>query len=306
MMKHSDTLILGYHRIAEGVQDPFRLCVRPDRFAAHLEEIARTREPAPLDALSVPSRRPRVVVTFDDGYIDNLTTALPIAESKGVPITVFVTSGMLGDQKGFWWDRLAALLRARPRGTSEICFTLAGSIVRIPLGAPGSDADLQTVRRCLLPIPVTEIDRALDAVSEQWSVASTAPSDARSLTHDELLQLAGSDVSTIGAHTVDHVRLRGRPSDEQLSTIATSKRDLEKLLGRRVLHFAYPFGSRDDFDDHSVDSVRSCDFETACTTLPGTANESTDLYHLPRRLVMDWGRVRFRAQLKRWRLWAPA
>ena len=53
-------------------------------------------------------------MTFDDGYRDNLASALPIAEAKGVPITFFVTSGILGNHHGFWWDRLGALMRARP------------------------------------------------------------------------------------------------------------------------------------------------------------------------------------------------
>jgi hypothetical protein len=48
--------------------------------------------------------------------------------------------------------------------------------------------------------------------------------------------------------------------------------------------------------------VRSAAFDTACTTLPGTARASADPYRLPRRLVMDWGRLRFRAQLQRWKL----
>ena len=64
-------------------------------------------------------------------------------------------------------------------------------------------------------------------------------------------------------------------------------------IGRVVSHFAYPFGRRDDFDDRSVDAVRSAAFDTACTTIPGTARFSTDPYRLPRRLVMDWGRLRF-------------
>ena len=113
-MRRNGTLILCYHRVAEGVEDPFYLCVRPDNFAAHLEEMSRAREPSTLADVSVPSRRPRVVVTLDDGYRDNLTNALPIAESKGVPITVFVTSGILGNHNGFWWDRLGTLLRSRP------------------------------------------------------------------------------------------------------------------------------------------------------------------------------------------------
>ncbi len=301
-MRRSGTLILCYHRIAEGVEDPFFLCVSPGNFAAHLEEMSRAREPSTLADLPVPSRRPRVIVTFDDGYRDNLTSALPIAESKGVTITVFATSRILASRTGFWWDRLGALLRSRPPHVTEIDLPSGGRPVRLSLGSSGLRTDLDTVRRHLLPLRVTEIERALDAVAEQWQVDSTSPADAGTLTPGEFLRLAASDTVTIGAHTVDHVRLRDRPAREQQDTIAGSKRDLERSIGRAVSHFAYPFGGRDDFDDRSVDVVRAAAFDTACTTIPGTARASADPYRLPRRLVMDWGRLRFRAQLQRWRL----
>ena len=298
----SGTVILCYHRIAEGVEDPFGLCVSPDNFAAHLDELVRRREPSTLDDLSVASRRTRVVVTFDDGYSDNLTNALPIATSKGVPITVFVTSGLLGGHTGFWWDRLAVLLRSRPSAMREFCLATSGQTVRIPLNGSDFGADLNTVRRHLLPLSVSEIESALDTVSESWSVGSTPPPDARAMTPAELLELAAADGVTIGAHTVDHVRLSGRQKQEQVDTISASRTDLEQFLGRPVCQFAYPFGRRDDFDDCSVDAVRSADFDTACTTLPGTARPSTDRYRLPRRLVMNWGRRRFQVQLQRWRI----
>jgi peptidoglycan/xylan/chitin deacetylase (PgdA/CDA1 family) len=301
-MRRDGTLILCYHRVAEGVEDPFHLCVSPGNFAAHLEEMSRAREPSTLADVSVPSRRPRVVVTLDDGYRDNLTNALPIAESKGVPITVFVTSGILGNHNGLWWDRLGTLLRARPPHVREIDLPISGRNVRLPLGSSGIRADLDSVRRHLLPLRVTEIERALDAVSEQWQVGSASPADAGTLNPGDLLQLAASDTVTIGAHTVDHVRLRDRPAREQQDTIAGSKRELEQSIGRAVSHFAYPFGRRDDFDERSVDAVRSAGFDTACTTLPGTARVSADPYRLPRRIVMDWGRLRFRIQMQRWKL----
>jgi peptidoglycan/xylan/chitin deacetylase (PgdA/CDA1 family) len=301
-MWRDGTLILCYHRVAEGVEDPFHLCVSPGNFAVHLEEISRSRELSTLDDLSVPSRRPRVVVTFDDGYRDNLTTALPIAESKGVPITFFVASGVLGNHNGFWWDRLGALLRSRPPHVTEVDLPVSGQNVRLPLGSSGIRADLDSVRRHLLPLRVTDIERALDAVSEQWQVDSAPPPDAGTLTPEELLQLAASDTATIGAHTVDHVRLRDHPARDQQDTISGSKQKLEESTGRAVSHFAYPFGHLDDFDDRSVEAVRSAAFDTACTTIPGTARASADPYRLPRRLVMDWGRLRFRAQMQRWKL----
>jgi peptidoglycan/xylan/chitin deacetylase (PgdA/CDA1 family) len=243
-----------------------------------------------------------VVVTFDDGYSDNLTNALPIAASKGVPITVYVTSGILENHNGLWWDRLATLLRSRPPHVREIDLPIGSRKLRLPLGSSGIRADLDSVRRHLLPLPVTEIERALDAVSEQWQVCSDAPPDARTLTPEDLRQLAASDTVTIGAHTTDHVRLRDRPAREQQDTISGSKGKLEQSIGRAVSHFAYPFGGSNDFDDSSVDAVRSSGFDTACTTIPGTARSSTDPYRLPRRLVMDWGRPRFRVQMQRWRL----
>jgi peptidoglycan/xylan/chitin deacetylase (PgdA/CDA1 family) len=301
-MRRSGTLILCYHRVAEGVEDPFYLCVRPDNFAAHLEELSRSREPSTLADVSVPSRRPRVVVTFDDGYRDNLASALPIAEAKGVPITFFVTSGILGTHNGFWWDRLGALMRARPPHVREIDLPAGGQNVRLPLGSSGIRADLDSVRSHLLPLRVTEIDRALDAVSQQWQVDSAPPPDAGTLTPEELRQLAGSDTATIGAHTVDHVRLRDRSAREQQDTISGSKAELEQSIGRTVSDFAYPFGGRNDFDDRSVDAVRSAGFDTACTTIPGAAGSATDPCRLPRRVVMDWGRLRFRGQLQRWKL----
>ena len=301
-MRQGGTLILCYHRVATDVEDPFGLCVSPENFAAHLEELVRRREPSTLDDLSVASRRPRVVVTFDDGYSDNLSNALPIAQSKGVPITVFVTSGLLSGLRGYWWDRLAVLLRARPTTTGEFCLTASGQTVRIPLGRSDFGADLSAVRRHLLPLSVREIESVLDTVSESWSVESSPPPDARAMTPEELLELAAADIVTIGAHTVDHVRLGGRQKQEQVETITASRTDLETFLGRRVSQFAYPFGRSGDFDDCSVDAVRSANFDSAVTTLPGTARPVTDPYRLPRRLVMNWGRRRFQAQLQRWRL----
>ena len=302
MAKPAGTLILCYHRVAEGVEDPFHLCTSPANFAAHLEEISRWREPSTLDDLSIPSRRPRVVVTLDDGYRDNLARALPIAESTGVPITVFVTSGILAGQRDFWWDRLGALLRARPPGARQLDLPIGGGTVRLPVGSAGIRADLDSVRRHLLPQSVPDIERALDAVSEQWQVGSAAPPDAVTLSPDDLLRLAASDTATIGAHTVDHTRLSARAEQEQLDTIVGSRKQLEQAIGRPVTHFAYPFGGRDDFDDRSVDAVRLAGFSSACTTIPGTARSLADPYRLRRRVAMDWGRLRFQAQLQRWKL----
>jgi len=79
------TVILCYHRVAQSVDDPFGLCVGFDNFSAHVGELSCVAEASMLDAICEPSRKHRVVVTFDDGHADNLWNALPIARAKGAP-----------------------------------------------------------------------------------------------------------------------------------------------------------------------------------------------------------------------------
>jgi peptidoglycan/xylan/chitin deacetylase (PgdA/CDA1 family) len=194
------------------------------------------------------------------------------------------------------------LLRARPSAVDEISLPTQDGPVRVGVGASNLSEDLQAVRRHLLPLPVDEIHRVLDAVGEQWGTNAASPPDARTLTPAELGDLARSDVVTIGAHTTDHVRLRGLPAQVQQETISSSKDELERLSGRTISHFAYPYGGPDSFDDHSVDAVRRSGFDTACTTIAANARSTSDPHQLPRRLVMNWGRLRFRVSLERWRL----
>lgn len=301
-MKGTGALILGYHRVAERVLDPFGLCVGPANFAAQLDELMRRFEPSTLDNVLEPSARRRFVVTLDDGYADNLWHALPVARAKGVPLTVFVTSGMLDRPQGMWWDRLAALVARRPRSARSVELALPRGTESVALQGRDGD-DLRALHRRLLPLPTADIDRLLSEISAQWSVSSAAPEDARPLTSEELLELGGDELVTVGAHTTEHLRLSGQPDTEQRRQIGGSKGDLERRLGRPVAHFAYPFGDAAAFDDASVAAARDAGFDTASTCLVGTVDASTDRLRLPRRVVGNWGRLRFRAQMLRWDLW---
>jgi peptidoglycan/xylan/chitin deacetylase (PgdA/CDA1 family) len=300
-MVGAPTVILCYHRVNGGVADPFHLCVSPDHFDAHLTILKQKASVVTLDDVCTPSRSPRVVVTFDDGYVDNLDIAVPIAQAHGVPITVYVASGMIGDRRGFWWDRLAHLVRYEPGGPASLRTTIAGEDVDVALDGP--DQCLQArdeLHRRLRPRPPAEIADVLDGVADRLGRDRDAPADARPLEPAELQRLAATDAVTVGAHTVDHPLLRSQPSDAQRETIATSKAALERSLARKVDHFAYPFGGHDSFDTRTVTAARDAGFATATTTVPGSVGAAPDPYTLHRRMVMDWAPIRFRAQVLRW------
>ena len=85
-----------YHRVAVVPSDPQLLCVTPKHFAEHLDVLQKCMNPMPLRQLvpavrnrKIPHRR--VIVTFDDGYADNMYIAKPLLERCRIPATVFAS-----------------------------------------------------------------------------------------------------------------------------------------------------------------------------------------------------------------------
>src|ERR1035441_8325455 len=101
-------VVLLYHRISDHSSDPQMLSVSRANFEQHLRLIRGEFAPVSLADLIECSQRgsiPRraVVLTFDDGYFDNLEFALPLLEKYDIPATFYVTSGQVGSREAFWW-----------------------------------------------------------------------------------------------------------------------------------------------------------------------------------------------------------
>lgn len=95
------TLILCYHSI--NAAESF-LAVSPDAFRRQVQWLKENgfsfHTISQLASDLSPTGRPRVVLTFDDGFADNLTVAVPILKELGATGTVFVTTGLVqGDEK---------------------------------------------------------------------------------------------------------------------------------------------------------------------------------------------------------------
>lgn len=82
----------------------------------------------------------------------------------------------------------------------------------------------------------------------------------------QLLEIAKSGLVEIGAHTMNHMYLSGLPRDRIEYEVRQSKKYLEKLLGIRVVSFAYPYGA---FDNIAIDVVKKAGFKSAVTTVAG-------------------------------------
>jgi peptidoglycan/xylan/chitin deacetylase (PgdA/CDA1 family) len=303
-----------YHRIATPKTDPWQLAVTPSHFAEHLEVIRRQGRSMLVRDLTralADGHAPRraIVVTFDDGYADNLHHALPLLERHDVPATMFIAAGCVGRLDGFWWDQLErqmltpvdlpSTLRLEVRGqrheyrldattryTRDDQEKTAGW--RAWAAAPTARHELfLTLYRLLRPLSDPERRRTLADLTAWSGGASPADSTAGALSVSELQTLASRTLVEIGAHTLTHPQLSALNDGDQRAEIHQSRVVLEETTGAKVVSFAYPYGGRSDYTADTVRLVRDAGFSGACASFPGVVRRATALFEVPRFQVED-------------------
>jgi peptidoglycan/xylan/chitin deacetylase (PgdA/CDA1 family) len=316
--RNPPVVILLYHRVAEPEVDPLLLSVSPQRFADHLDTLRRRAVPTRLEDLPTRPRKAgsAVVVTFDDGYADNLDAAAPLMRAAGIPATVFVTTDSLGTPTGFWWDELAAALLLPGDLPETLVVDVAGRPLTLSLGRYSSSeyrrlsrwsmvdkdpgprqASFRKLFRAMRPLRDRERGAVLDQLREAG--ACLARLDAPTLNRPGVARLAAGGVE-IGAHTATHPVLAALAEDEQFNEIISSKRELEQLIGSSVSSFSYPFGGPEHYTRVTVAAVRKAGFARACVNSSGGVWPGTDSFRLPRLLVRNWDPSEFEQRLEGW------
>jgi peptidoglycan/xylan/chitin deacetylase (PgdA/CDA1 family) len=318
-------IILMYHRVNNLASDPWALAVTPAHFAEHLEVIRGFGTAMRLDRY-VQAREERrlprrpIVITFDDGYADNLHEAKCLLESSDLPATVFISTDHIGADREFWSDDLDRLLLQPGRLPSTLELTIDGQSYRWELGG---DAEYTAASRLqhrqwrywhqVAPTARHQIYRdlwrLLQALRQPdrhkimedlrlWTgYGAVGRSTHRMMTADEVRTLAGDGLVEVGSHTVTHLKLSAFPSSIQRREIQQSKWQLEELLGRAVTSFAYPYGDRSMYSAVTVALVQEAGYACACANIPGMVQRGDSRFELPRIRVHDWDGDTFKKKL---------
>lgn len=210
-------LVLAYHNIVPDSS------VRPGAaasahlgasdFAAQMRVTAQVADVVPVRELARPPRdpsRPRVAITFDDGYASAIRHAVPVLSELGLPATFFVGGELIGSG-GFWWDQPDLDVWAR-RGDVLERLQGRGPLVREWLRANGMSAPAES-------------------------------EELRAATLEELVQAVQVPGLTIGSHTMRHPNLASLAADEVREELVESRDWLAARFGDSYIPWvAYPYG----------------------------------------------------------------
>lgn len=229
-------------------------------------------------------------ITFDDGYVDNATIALPILRRYNLPVTIFVATAFLEGGR-MWNDDVIEAVRRTPGPTLDWS--------RFGLGVH----DMRSMHarvRCYSDVLarmkyVDHMKRAVQA--REIARHAGVPETSELMMSRAQLRALRADGVEIGAHTHTHPILNSIDDREASKEIEGGKGRLEALLDEPVALFAYPNGVPEvDFSARHVDMVRSAGFKAAVTTARGTAGPGDDEFLVPR--FTPWDRSMWKFALR--------
>lgn len=250
--RHGGATILMYHSVAPAEtakyidiawRMPVAMFEEQARFLAQHRHVISLSELARQLKNGKQPEPGTVLLTFDDGYRDNLQVAAPILQRYGLPATVFLATAYVASGENQWIDRLYTMFTTRTRQRCELP----------PLGADREPRrfDLQNKRECLRAyhvcnrwlVETSHADRAEVLARLEKQLQPQAQPPRLTLTWDEVRELAARfPAFEIGVHTAHHVDLSRCSAETMAAEFAQCIGDVEQAIGMRPRFFSFPYG----------------------------------------------------------------
>ena len=312
-------IALLYHRIDKMDTDPWGICVSPTHFDEQVQVIKKHLPVITVDEAIQQILKGHIVensacITFDDGYEDNYTNALPVLKQHDCPATFFIATAFTGSSIPFWWDELEMICLHSKQLPACLSVTIDNIIHNFSFETELSESNWQQhllwkwyedapTLRCysflaiwnlLRPLPHRLIEKTMDYI-RLWSGNSFQTRIPINKT--QLLSLSFEEQVTIGLHTHTHLDLASHSASVQVNDIEKGRRILNSQYQINSSLLAYPYGRRNETTISATNKMNL----TGCFTtelLPITT--LSDIKQFGRYQVCDWRAQQFEKQLMDW------
>lgn len=289
--------VLVYHRVGQ-YGEVFRhaygtnISATPAMFRRQMEYVARRFTVIDLDTLvqhvrdGAPLPPRPALVTFDDGYQDNYAAAFPILRRLGLPAVIFIITGQIDNPLLPWWDACTRYIMTTRYAEADI--PLLGRC-RFD-GAQARQQQVEKLLRGLKRVSNADKLRMVDQLREALGFETPAADPELFMTWQQVEKLERAGIS-IQPHTLSHPILTRVPPDEMRREIRAAKAAVEARLGKQALAFAYPNGTRGDYDAQTIACLRAVGCAVAFTMQPGplrSARTRPQALEIPRIYMGYW------------------
>jgi peptidoglycan/xylan/chitin deacetylase (PgdA/CDA1 family) len=276
-------IILLYHRITDNNSKYHNQGRAMHHHIKHLEKelpyLMRNYQILTIDEVirhlksGVGFRKPSVAITFDDGYLDNYTLAYPVLKKHGVPATVYLSTGLIGTSQRIWTDQIEFMLLGARKDQFNLPRLFGNQELRIKTKEEKEQVSNE-ITEALKKRPDAERTEIMCELFKTLEIIGNPVKNGEErimLNWDEVKEMANNGF-IIGNHSHTHPILSRMPVQKGKEEIFESKKIIEKNLGIKVKHFAFPNGKEEDFNEELKDYCQEVGFESVASVISGTNN----------------------------------
>jgi peptidoglycan/xylan/chitin deacetylase (PgdA/CDA1 family) len=300
--QRSVLIILNYHRVGYAAETPFdsgTFSATPAELDAqiaylkdHFDMTTLERAVAMLNGET--PRRASILITFDDGYLDNYMLAFPILRKHGVQGVFFLPTAFIGKARVPWWDAIAYMVKKCRKKSIHLDYP----------GPATFDLENDGVRRVSIQIlnafiqpEVKDSARFIAQLEEICEIPRPERSEERLfLNWDEAREMQQHGMA-FGSHTHTHDILSKLSPERQREEVFQSREILENELKQRIDTLAYPVGQRHCFSADTVEALEKTGYRAAFSFYGGLNRPGeTQPFDICRFSVGDQSYARLRLQ----------
>ena len=279
-------LVLCYHGVVadrhEGQEYLYRNTVPQVEFERQMIRIRKYFSPISVSELlahvyeehALPEAP--VLITFDDGYRNNLLLAAPILNRLEIPAVFFLSTGFIGSPANLWANEIDVRVLSAPGRWIPIPVTGGATLVPREMGAR-IDLAHHLRSRCKGMTHET-----LTQYLEKLAESVPHPDDAtyrelfEFLSWDEVRELSKIGFA-IGSHTVSHPILSRISLEEAANELYASKARIEAELGIPCSVIAYPNGQPADYSPQVLELAGKLGYRAGFSLRGGQSYEGNPL-----------------------------
>lgn len=213
-----------------------------------------------------------VLLTFDDGYLNNYLYAYPVMKKYNVPGIIFLATSLIGKNSFAWYDVLDYVIRH----TKKKHITFENVTYRLP---DEFDKLKKSLYHVSITLPNEKRKKLVKDIIKQSGVVlpKKVPEEHAFMTWKQVREM--TDVIAFGAHTHTHPILPNVEREGIKKEIKQSCNEIKKHIGKKVVSFCYPNG---DYDQNSLDVLSELKLKLAFSSDFGRNTQKTHPFLIKR------------------------
>lgn len=311
LVMKNKAIVLMYHRVlprelvgqaATPVQPG--MFVTPRSLQLHLAYLKTNFSPVSLGELVRRIKADEdisrcVVLTFDDGWLDNYLYAYPILQEFKIPATIFLSTGLIGTSHWFWPEEIGWVVRSvysKQIAVSELPPPLSDILKKEMVLANGVENSIEHIVKTMKSWGESQKSAvAKNCAQLRQSLSDT--SERLLMNWQEVREMASSGIVNFGSHTVSHALLDKLSTEQIQWELAESIAQAQGQTNTAVEFFAYPNGN---YSQKALSIVSASGVKAAVSTRRDYVLSSSPMFELPRIGIHE--DVSHTVALLQWRL----